>query len=105
MKLLQQKKIKKLKSSELKVSNKQGTQTPPQQISQPIFRIKGAEADSQVSRLHGEGIAMEREAVISGLKRSVAGFSDLPIGVEHVMNLLIMAQHTGKTPSSNTCTF
>jgi len=58
-------------------------------------RIKAAEADAEVSRLHGEGIAMQRQAIITGLRKSVEDFSAATHSdPTSVMSLMMMTQHT-----------
>jgi len=58
-------------------------------------RIKAAEADAEVSRLHGEGIAMQRQAIIGGLRKSVEDFSNAThADTSAVMSLMMMTQHT-----------
>jgi len=58
-------------------------------------RIKAAEADAEVSRLHGEGIAMQRQAIIGGLRKSVEDFSSAThADTSAVMSLMMMTQHT-----------
>jgi len=58
-------------------------------------RIKAAEADAEVSRLHGEGIAMQRQAIIGGLRKSVEDFANAThADTSAVMSLMMMTQHT-----------
>jgi len=54
-------------------------------------QIKNAEADSEVSRLHGEGVAKQRSALMNGLKKSVDIFDSDP---SSVMSMLMMSQYT-----------
>jgi len=58
-------------------------------------RIKAAEADSEVNRLHGEGLASQRFAIVEGLKTNVEEFA-LATHENHesVMALLLMSQYT-----------
>jgi len=60
-----------------------------------ITRIKAAEAEAEVSRLHGEGIARQRFAITRGLRQSVEEFSS-STGADpaSVMSLLMLTQHT-----------
>jgi regulator of protease activity HflC (stomatin/prohibitin superfamily) len=58
-------------------------------------RIKAAEADAQVSKLHGEGIAMQRQAIVAGLRKSVEDFAAAThADAESVMALMMLTQHT-----------
>jgi len=58
-------------------------------------RIKNAEAEAEVSRLHGEGIANQRFAIVEGLKSNVEEFSMVSHGThESVLALLLMSQYT-----------
>jgi len=64
-------------------------------------RIKGAEADAEVSRLHGEGIALQRQAIIGGLRKSVEDFSTAThTDTRAVMSLMVMSQHTDMVKES-----
>jgi len=60
-----------------------------------IQRIKAAEAQAEVARLQGEGIARQRFAITKGLRQSVEEFSDAT-GADpaSVMSLLMLTQHT-----------
>jgi len=58
-------------------------------------RIKIAEAAAEVSRLHGEGLANQRFAIVEGLKQNVDEFSlATHENQEAVMGLLLMTQYT-----------
>jgi len=58
-------------------------------------RIKIAEAAAEVSRLHGEGLANQRFAIVEGLKANVDEFSvATQENQEAVMALLLMTQYT-----------
>jgi len=66
-----------------------------------VSRIKAAEADAEVSRLHGEGIALQRQAIIGGLRKSVEDFSSATHADTHaVMSLMMMSQHTDMVKES-----
>lgn len=60
-----------------------------------ITRIKAAEAQAEVSRLQGEGIAKQRFAICEGLRHSVEDFaSSTGSDATSVMSLLMLTQHT-----------
>jgi len=66
-----------------------------------LTRIKAAEADAEVSRLHGEGIALQRQAIIGGLRKSVEDFSSAThTDTKAVMSLMVMSQHTDMVKES-----
>jgi len=54
-------------------------------------QIKNAEADSEVSRLQGEGVAKQRSALMAGIKKSVELFDAEPA---QIMSMLMMTQYT-----------
>jgi regulator of protease activity HflC (stomatin/prohibitin superfamily) len=55
--------------------------------------VKKAEADCEVARLQGEGIAKQREAIVDGLKRSVTSGTDEQLSCEKVSELLLVTQY------------
>jgi len=58
-------------------------------------RIKIAEAAAEVNRLHGEGLANQRFAIVEGLKQNVDEFSlATHENQEAVLALLLMTQYT-----------
>jgi len=58
-------------------------------------RIKNAEAEAEVSRLHGEGIASQRFAIMEGLRANVEEFAEAYNEThESVLALLLMSQYT-----------
>lgn len=60
-----------------------------------ITRIKAAEAQAEVARLQGEGIAKQRFAICEGLRHSVEDFaSSTGSDATSVMSLLMLTQHT-----------
>jgi len=54
-------------------------------------QIKNAEADAEVSRLQGEGVAKQRSALMAGIKKSVELFDSEPA---QIMSMLMMTQYT-----------
>jgi regulator of protease activity HflC (stomatin/prohibitin superfamily) len=54
-------------------------------------QIKNAEADAEVSRLQGEGVAKQRSALMTGIKKSVEIFDSEPA---QIMSMLMMTQYT-----------
>merc|ERR1719327_1222458 len=54
--------------------------------------VKKAEADCEAARLQGEGIAKQREAIVDGLKRSVAAPGEA-LSSEKVSELLLITQY------------
>lgn len=60
-----------------------------------ITRVKAAEAEAEASYLQGMGISRQRQAIITGLRDSVADFTDDQAGVSHkeVMELLLLTQY------------
>jgi len=69
--------------------------------------VKKAEADCEASRLQGEGIAKQREAIVEGLKRSVCSGTDETLSSEKVSELLLITQYfetlkdIGANPKTN----
>ena len=58
------------------------------------LRIKKAEAESESMRLHGEGVAAEREAIARGLKDSLAMLADEQgIDPKEAMGLVALTQY------------
>src|SRR4029077_15453121 len=58
------------------------------------LRIKKAEGESESMRLHGEGVAAEREAIANGLKKSLAVLADEPgIDPKEAMALVALTQY------------
>ena len=58
------------------------------------LRIKKAEAESESMRLHGEGVAAEREAIAQGLKDSLAILADQQgIDPKEAMGLVALTQY------------
>ncbi len=58
------------------------------------LRIKKAEAESESMRLHGEGVAAEREAIARGLKDSLAILADEQgIDPKEAMGLVALTQY------------
>ena len=58
------------------------------------LRIKKAEAESESMRLHGEGVAAEREAIAQGLKDSLAMLADEQgIDPKEAMGLVALTQY------------
>jgi len=55
--------------------------------------VKKAEADCEASRLQGEGIAKQREAIVDGLKRSVTSGTSEQLSSEKVSELLLITQY------------
>jgi regulator of protease activity HflC (stomatin/prohibitin superfamily) len=60
-----------------------------------ILKIKAAEAESESMRLRGLGVALQRKAIIDGLKQSVDGFAQSLPGIkpEEVMSLVLVTQY------------
>jgi regulator of protease activity HflC (stomatin/prohibitin superfamily) len=60
-----------------------------------ILVVKNAEAEAESKRLQGEGIAKQRQAIVAGLRESIAAFKEQVGGVnEHeVLNLVLMTQY------------
>jgi regulator of protease activity HflC (stomatin/prohibitin superfamily) len=60
-----------------------------------ILVVKNAEAEAESKRLQGEGIAKQRQAIVGGLRESIAAFKEQVGGVnEHeVLNLVLMTQY------------
>ncbi len=60
-----------------------------------IMRVKQAEAEAESNRLHGEGLANQRKAIIEGLKESVADFQEAIDGTtaENVLNIVLLTQY------------
>jgi len=54
-------------------------------------QIKNAEADAEVSRLQGEGVAKQRSALMNGIRKSVELFDGEPA---QIMSMLMMTQYT-----------
>src|SRR5205085_3281453 len=58
------------------------------------LRIKKAEGESESMRLHGEGVAAEREAIATGLKKSLAVLADeRGIDPKEAMALVALTQY------------
>merc|ERR1740120_460481 len=55
--------------------------------------VKKAEADCEASRLQGEGIAKQREAIVEGLKRSVTSGTSEQLSSDKVSELLLITQY------------
>lgn len=57
--------------------------------------VKAAEADAEAKYLAGQGIARQRQAIISGLRESVASFSNevTDVNSKEVMELLVLTQY------------
>ena len=59
-----------------------------------IQKIAEAEAEAAANKLHGEGIANQRKAIVMGLKESVQDFeSAIGVGAEEVMKLVTVIQY------------
>jgi regulator of protease activity HflC (stomatin/prohibitin superfamily) len=60
-----------------------------------ILVVKNAEAEAESKRLQGEGIAKQRQAIVAGLRESIAAFKESVSTVsEHdVLNLVLMTQY------------
>lgn len=60
-----------------------------------ILVVKNAEAEAESKRLQGEGIAKQRQAIVGGLRESIAAFKESVGAVsEHeVLNLVLMTQY------------
>lgn len=60
-----------------------------------ILQVKAAEADAESKYLSGMGIARERKAIVDGLHKSVAEFSDQIPGTsaKDVMDLMLITQY------------
>ena len=60
-----------------------------------ILVVKNAEAEAESKRLQGEGIAKQRRAIVDGLRKSIAAFTDKVSTVnEHeVLNLVLLTQY------------
>jgi regulator of protease activity HflC (stomatin/prohibitin superfamily) len=60
-----------------------------------ILVVKNAEAEAESKRLQGEGIAKQRQAIVAGLRESIAAFTEQVGGVnEHeVLNLVLLTQY------------
>lgn len=58
-------------------------------------RVKEAEAESESMRLHGEGIASQRAAIVKGLQDSVTSFKDAVPGstAQDAMHLVALQQY------------
>jgi len=75
-----------------------------------ILKVKQAEGDAESKRLHGQGLAWQRKAIIDGLKDSVADFqAEIPgSNYESIMNIVLMSQYfdvlkeIGSSGKSNT---
>jgi regulator of protease activity HflC (stomatin/prohibitin superfamily) len=58
------------------------------------LRIKKAEGESESMRLHGEGVAAEREAIATGLKKSLAVLADeRGVDPKEAMALVALTQY------------
>lgn len=72
--------------------------------------VKAAEADAEAKFLSGQGIARQRQAIISGLRESVQSFQSevTDVNSKEVMDLLVLTQYfdvlrdIGMTGKSNT---
>jgi len=60
-------------------------------------QIKNAEADAEVARLQGEGVAKQRSAIMQGIKKSVEIFDSEPA---QIMSMLMMTQYTDMVKES-----
>lgn len=60
-----------------------------------ILKVKKAEAEAESSALQGEGMARQRQAIIDGLRTSVAEFqkSVAGVGSHDVMMMVLMTQY------------
>lgn len=59
-----------------------------------VKEVKAAEADAESKYLAGTGIARQRQAIVNGLRESVAAFQDnVSIDSKEVLNLLITTQY------------
>lgn len=60
-----------------------------------ILLVKKAEAEAESKKLQGEGIAMQRKAIMEGLKTSVEEFKgvDATIDTKEVMQLILLTQY------------
>jgi regulator of protease activity HflC (stomatin/prohibitin superfamily) len=60
-----------------------------------VTRVKAAEAEADARALQGEGISRQRQAIIGGLRDSVADFKGEVEGISHreVMELLLLTQY------------
>ncbi len=75
-----------------------------------ILKVKSAEAEAQSKALQGKGMADQRQAIIQGLKNSVADFKEsLPNTTEQdVLNLILVTQYfdtikdLGQSSNNNT---
>jgi len=69
---------------------------------QKIAKIKAAEAQAEVARLQGEGIALQRFAITKGLRESVEDFSgSTGVSAASVMSLLMLTQHADMIKDSS----
>jgi len=68
-----------------------------------IIKVKAAEADRESRKLSGLGVAEEREAIINGLKASIANMQEATGGkTESVMNIVMMTQYMDMLKSVGT---
>jgi regulator of protease activity HflC (stomatin/prohibitin superfamily) len=60
-----------------------------------ILKVKKAEAEAESAALQGEGMARQRQAIIDGLRTSVAEFqkSVAGVGSQDVMMMVLMTQY------------
>ncbi|HUO99706.1 MAG TPA: SPFH domain-containing protein [Rhizomicrobium sp.] len=60
-----------------------------------ILVVKNAEAEAESKRLQGEGIAKQRQAIVAGLRESIAAFTEAVGGVSEreVLNLVLLTQY------------
>jgi regulator of protease activity HflC (stomatin/prohibitin superfamily) len=61
-----------------------------------ILKVKQAEAEAESMRLHGEGIASQRKAIVDGFSQSVEGFQkslNNQAGVGDIINMILTMQY------------
>ena len=59
-----------------------------------ILTVKNAEAEAELKRLQGEGIANQRKAIVEGLRESVRQFQDATgVNATEVLRLVLLTQY------------
>jgi regulator of protease activity HflC (stomatin/prohibitin superfamily) len=60
-----------------------------------VLEVKRAEADAASKHLAGKGVALQRQAIVDGLKASVVSFSESVPGTStrDVIDMVLMAQY------------
>lgn len=55
--------------------------------------VRAAEAEKEKKKLHGEGISLQRTAILDGYEKSILAMSDIGLTPKDVLDLILKTQH------------